>query len=123
MIKLQYLKNLSKGLLTTITVFIMLSLILTLLNYFNLLNHTVLTICKMIISLLSIGIGGFISGKKMVKNGWISGLINGLIITLFIFILSLIIKDFEFKNLIFFIIIIITSTFGSMLGINAKKTA
>ncbi len=123
MIKLQYLKNLSKGLLTTITVFIMLSLILTLLNYFNLLNHTVLTICKMIIPLLSIGIGGFISGKKMVKNGWISGLINGLIITLFIFILSLIIKDFEFKNLIFFIIIIITSTFGSMLGINAKKTA
>lgn len=101
----------------------MLSLILTLLNYFNLLNHTVLTICKMIIPLLSIGIGGFISGKKMVKNGWISGLINGLIITLFIFILSLIIKDFEFKNLIFFIIIIITSTFGSMLGINAKKTA
>lgn len=123
MIKLQYLKNLSKGLLTTITVFIILSLILTLLNYFNLLNHTVLTICKMIIPLLSIGIGGFISGKKMVKNGWISGLINGLIITLFIFILSLIIKDFEFKNLIFFIIIIITSTFGSMLGINAKKTA
>ncbi len=123
MIELQYLKNLSKGLLTTITVFIMLSLILTLLNYFNLLNHTVLTICKMIIPLLSIGIGGFISGKKMVKNGWISGLINGLIITLFIFILSLIIKDFEFKNLIFFIIIIITSTFGSMLGINAKKTA
>lgn len=120
---MQYLKNLSKGLLTTITVFIMLSLILTLLNYFNLLNHTVLTICKMIIPLLSIGIGGFISGKKMVKNGWISGLINGLIITLFIFILSLIIKDFEFKNLIFFIIIIITSTFGSMLGINAKKTA
>ncbi len=123
MIKLQYLKNLSKGLLTTIIVFIILSLILTLLNYFNLLNHTVLTICKMIIPLLSIGIGGFISGKKMVKNGWISGLINGLIITLFIFILSLIIKDFEFKNLIFFIIIIITSTFGSMLGINAKKTA
>lgn len=123
MIELQYLKNLSKGLLTTITVFIILSLILTLLNYFNLLNHTVLTICKMIIPLLSIGIGGFISGKKMVKNGWISGLINGLIITLFIFILSLIIKDFEFKNLIFFIIIIITSTFGSMLGINAKKTA
>lgn len=123
MIKLQYLKNLSKGLLTTIIIFIILSLILTLLNYFNLLNHTVLTICKMIIPLLSIGIGGFISGKKMVKNGWISGLINGLIITLFIFILSLIIKDFEFKNLIFFIIIIITSTFGSMLGINAKKTA
>ncbi len=123
MIELQYLKNLSKGLLTTIIIFIILSLILTLLNYFNLLNHTVLTICKMIIPLLSIGIGGFISGKKMVKNGWISGLINGLIITLFIFILSLIIKDFEFKNLIFFIIIIITSTFGSMLGINAKKTA
>ena len=123
MIELQYLKNLSKGLLTTIIIFIILSLILTLLNYFNLLNHTVLTICKMVIPLLSIVTGSFISGKKTIKNGWISGLINGLIITLFIFILSLIIKDFEFKNLIFFIIIIITSTFGSILGINAKKTA
>ena len=123
MIELQYLKNLSKGLLTTIIIFIILSLILTLLNYFNLLNNMVLTICKMVIPLLSIVTGSFISGKKTIKNGWISGLINGLIITLFIFILSLIIKDFEFKNLIFFIIIIITSTFGSMLGINAKKTA
>ena len=123
MIELQYLKILSKGLLTTIIIFIILSLILTLLNYFNLLNNMVLTICKMVIPLLSIVTGSFISGKKTIKNGWISGLINGLIITLFIFILSLIIKDFEFKNLIFFIIIIITSTFGSMLGINAKKTA
>ena len=123
MIELQYFKNLSKGLLTTIIIFIILSLILTLLNYFNLLNNMVLTICKMVIPLLSIVTGSFISGKKTIKNGWISGLINGLIITLFIFILSLIIKDFEFKNLIFFIIIIITSTFGSMLGINAKKTA
>lgn len=123
MIELQYLKNLSKGLLTTIIIFIILSLILTLLNYFNLLNHTVLTICKMIIPLLSVGLGGLTAGKSVTKNGWISGLLIGLFITFIIFILSLILQEFEFKNLIFFIILIITSTFGSMLGINTKKTA
>lgn len=120
---MQYLKNLSKGILTTIIIFILLSLILTLLDYLSLLNHTAITIGKMIIPLLSIGTGGLMSGKKVNKNGWISGLIIGLTITFIIFILSLIFKDFEIKNLIFFLILIITSTFGSMLGINTKKTA
>jgi putative membrane protein (TIGR04086 family) len=118
---MKYLKKISKSLLFTITIFVILSLIITLLNYFNIINYNLLAICKIIIPMLSLAIGGFIIGKNSLKNGWLEGLKFSLIIILIITIIIICIGEFTFKKLIYFILLIGSGILGSMIGINKQK--
>lgn len=97
--------------------------IITLFNYLNIIGPKVMGFFKIILVLLSLFIGGFINGKRSAKDGWLEGLkLSGL--TLLIFILfSLIFSVFKWnlKTIIFYLIIIGTTTFGSMIGINKKN--
>ena len=61
---MKYIKNLTKTLLYTIIFFIISSLILTIFNYFNIINYQILNIGKIIIPILSIGFSGLLMGKK-----------------------------------------------------------
>lgn len=115
---MKYLKKLSKALLYTFIFFTTLSLLLTLFNYFNLINYQTLNIGKIIIPILSLGLSGFLMGKKATKNGWLEGLKISLIIILILIIVTTIIGEFSPKRLTFFLILIIASVFGSILGIN-----
>lgn len=117
---MKYIINIGKSILSICLCFTLLSLILTSFNYFNILNNQVITIIKIIIPFSSMAIGGFLIGKLSEKNGWIQGLLLGISISIIIFILNLIFKDFEFKNFIYYIILIISSIFGSIIGINKK---
>ncbi len=96
--------------------------ILTILNYFNIVTTNFTNITKLIILIFSIFIGSFILGKKSLKKGYFEGIKYGTLFTILLIIINLLfIKDFKLTSIVYFLIIIISSTFGSMLGINKKR--
>lgn len=119
---MKYLKILLKNILYTFIFFAIFSLLLTALNYFNIINYQTLAIGKIIIPILSLGLSGLLMGKKATKNGWLEGLKISLIIVLLLISVTAIIGEFSPKKLTFFLILIIAGIFGSILGINTKNT-
>ncbi len=98
-----------------------LTLIVTILHYFNLLNETVLNVTKLLITIISIGVGGYIVGKACDKKGWLEGLkYAGIMIVIFALLTLMFKLGFTINTLIYYSIIIIASTIGSMIGINMK---
>ena len=106
-----------------IFIFIILSLLLTTtLYYFNIINNQTYKILKIIICLLSVFINSYILGKNTLKKGYLEGLKLSLIIIPILFIITIISKKtLKFRIILYYLIILITSIFGSMLGINKKK--
>lgn len=118
---MKYLKKLLKGFLFTIISFLILTFIFTTLNYFNIINTKVMEICKIIIPLFSLALGGYIMGKGSEKNGWLEGLKIGSIITFLILIGNLILgPKLILKDFIFYILLLMGSMLGGMFGINRK---
>jgi putative membrane protein (TIGR04086 family) len=120
---MNYLKKLGKALLTTFISLIIGIVIITLLNYFNIIGINITNISKIIILGLSIFIGSFSLGKMSIKKGYLEGLKFGLLITFILFLLNLMItKNIKIRLIILYIIINITSILGSMFGILKSKT-
>ena len=66
-------------------------------------------------------ISGFFLGKKSNKNGYLKGIIFGLITILLFFIISLIFKnEYKISTIIYYTILVVSSTVGSMFGIQNK---
>ncbi|MDD2203634.1 MAG: TIGR04086 family membrane protein [Bacilli bacterium] len=97
-------------------------LILTIFHYFNLLGDKVVDITKLLIVILSVGVGGYIVGNSALQHGWLEGLkFSGIIIVIF-FLLTLIFKlGLSYNTIIYYFIIMGASTIGSMIGINFKE--
>lgn len=111
------LKNLFKSLLYFIGMLLISTIILTIIDYFSLFNTSIL---KLIIPIIAIFISSFLAGKKTTRLGYLSGLKLGGLIILFFIILVLLLDKFNIKSLIYYLILLLTSTLGSMLG-NIKK--
>ena len=105
----------------TLSTIILLHLINTIIYYFNLLSPTTYNIIKIILLLLSFFINGFFLGRKTLKKGYLEGIKLSLPILIIFLLITLITKSFKLKVLLLYFIIIITSSFGSMLGISTKK--
>lgn len=115
-------KNIAFSIGYMIITILVLTLIITILNYFGIIGKNIVAILKIIIPSLALFIGGFKTGKKSVKKGWLEGLILSVI---FIFLLILfnylgLGNKIELRNLLYYLIMIISCIFGSMLGINKK---
>ena len=109
--------------LYSIAIILISTFIITLLNYFNIINSKTTNTIELIIIIISIFIGAFLIGKNSPKKGYLEGIKYAIIFILFILILNLLItKNFNFNLIIYYIIILISSIFGSMLGINFKKS-
>lgn len=120
---MNYLKKLSKALLTTFLSLLIGIIIITMLNYFNIIGINISNISKILIIVISIFLGGFTLGKLSIKKGYLEGLKYGFIITIIFFLLNLIItKNIKIRLIILYIIINITSILGSMFGILKNKT-
>lgn len=120
---MNYLKNLSISLAFIIIFILGLTFIGTLFNYIGLFNKTFIKIIKIIIPIISMFIGGFIFGKKQGKNGWLEGLKLSLI---FVIMLSLfnylgLNSNLTIKLIIYYIILIISTILGSIIGVNKFK--
>lgn len=111
-----YLKSL---LWFVIPLFIFL-LIINTLYYFDIVNNNLIKYLKIIIILISSFLGGLIRGYNSQNKGYINGLKLSFIIVIIFLIISLLLKSFNLTDIIYYIIIILTITFGSMVGINRK---
>ena len=109
------------SLLYFIIPFIVLLFISTLFYYFDIISNNGIKYLKLFITLISIFIGGFKIGKQSDKKGYQKGLILSSIIVFIFFIISLITKSFKINNLIYYIIILIIGSLGSMIGILKKN--
>ena len=120
---MNYLKNLGISILWIKCTIIVLSIIITFFNYFNIISDNIISIFKILIPIISLFIGGIQIGKRSKNKGWLEGLKLGLIFSMFLLIFNFLAfsNSFKLKYLLFYLIIIISSIFGSMIGINRKK--
>jgi len=116
---MKYLKMIIKNIGITLLIILVSILLITLLNYFGILKGSILSIFKILIVIIAMFIGGFLTGKNSNSKGWLEGLKFGLILSIMFIIFSLILKNnFEFKNLLYYLILTICSILGSMIGIS-----
>lgn len=106
--------------------FIFLGFILFLILFLSLLNtfgvsKSITNIISIVCSILLFIVIGYNSGKKCEKKGYIEGIKQGFILILILMVLGLITFTFSFKTILYYAILILSSTFGAMLGINQKK--
>ena len=120
---MNYLKKLGLSFIYIVGTILVLTFIITILNYFDILKDKTISLFKIVIPIISLLIGGFYIGKKSNKKGFIEGLKLGLIFSIFIVIFNFLAfsSSFKFKYLLFYLIIIMSSILGSMIGINTKK--
>lgn len=107
-----------------LSLILILTFILTLGHYFNLINQTILNIGKIIIPSLAVLCGGYRLGYNSVRRGWLVGLKLGIgLILIFLLIILIFQLSFVIKNILYYTIILITTMLGSMVGISRKPTA
>lgn len=115
-------KNILKSLGLFVLSLIIYLFIITTLAHFNLISYKIVSIFSFIFMCVSFMISGYILGKKSKKRGYLTGLFIGLINIFIILILSLITRSLpNIKSLLYFMILLLSSTLGGMFGINKKK--
>ena len=110
-----------KGLLYFLIPFFILLIISTLFYYFDILSNNIFKYFKIIVLLISCITSGIFIGKKSLNKGYLNGIIFSFIIIFIFFISSLFLDGFKISQIIYYLIIIITTTIGSMIGINKKN--
>lgn len=115
------LKNLGLSILYFFGFVLISSIVITLLNYFNVFSNSIISILKFLVPVVGIAISGFILGKNSIKKGYIEGLKLGTIIILLFFIINIAIDKFNVRSIIYYLILIFSSILSSMVGINKKK--
>lgn len=111
-----------KALIYSFGTLIVLTFIFNTLNYINLITGTLFKVIKVIIPIISYFIAGFIMGKNSSKKCYLNGLSIGAIIVFIFLMISLIFKcSIGIKTIIFYLIYLIASIVGSMIGIMSKK--
>ena len=120
---MKYLKNLGFSFLYIIASILIITFIITILNYFNIISDKVISIFKILIPVISLFIGGFYIGKRSTNKGYLEGLKLGLLFSIFLLIFNFLAlsNSFKLKYLLFYLIIIVSSILGSMIGININK--
>ncbi len=96
--------------------------IITLISYFNIFSTNTIKWFRLLFIITSFYIGGFYIGKKSSNKGYLEGLkISGITI-LILFIISCLgfNKGLNFKNIIYYLVIICSCVLGSITGINKR---
>ena len=117
------LLNYVKGFAYILVPFLLLTIFITLFYYFNLFSPAVVKYLKMIVPILSMLIGGIYIGRRSKEKGWLEGLKVGLIFLVFLFLFSYLgfQEEMHLRTWIYYLILLISSMLGSMIGINKRK--
>lgn len=120
---MDYFKNILFSFLYSFGFLIISVLILTFFNYFDIVDGGFFTFLLIFISCFSVFLGSFMLGKKGNNKGWLEGIKFGIIYIFFIFLLNIFVFNFKFsfKYIVFLLILLVSSIFGGMVGINLKK--
>jgi len=116
---INYLKNVGyiiAGILIT-------TIMITLLNYFGILSGITLKITLITTIILALFIGGYLTGKKANKKGYLEGIKFGLIMIVLILLLNILLfkNEFTLLNILYYLSLLISSTIGSIIGIQRKN--
>ena len=86
-------------------------------------NFNTTSILFIILMIIIFLIMGYQFGKKANKKGYIEGLKIGLCLILVLIFINLIFynSNFSLERIIYYIVLILSSIMGSMLGINKKE--
>lgn len=100
------------------------TIIITILNYFNILNGTILNVFRIITIILSLFIGGYLTGLKANKKGYLEGIKFGSIMIIIVLLLNLLVfnNKFTLMNILYYLLLLFCSTLGSMIGIMRKSS-
>lgn len=98
--------------------------LLTFFNYFNIISDKVMSVLKMILTIGTFVFGGFYLSRKSNKRGFLEGIKIGSIITVFILLVTLLglNSSFEWRNLIYYLILIISSMTGGIIAKQGKSS-
>ena len=120
---MNYLKKISISLACILGFIFIATFILTFFNYINIINFKIMTILKLILPIMALFLGGFVIGRRSNQKGWLEGLKLGLIFVVILVLFNYLglNNKFELKNLLYYLILITTTIFGSIIGINIKK--
>lgn len=121
---MKYLKNILTCFGIVIASIMVLSFIMTIFSFFNILNDSVTSFFKILIPIISLLMSGIVMGRNSTKKGWLEGLKLGLLVSLLIMLFNMLglRNSFKISNLLFYTILTFSSVVGSMIGIVAKKT-
>lgn len=98
---------------------LILTIILSIINYFMVIPTKII---KLIIPIISILVSTIILGKNTKEKAYIEGLKFSSLYILISIIISLITKNpFNFKLIICYLLLLLTGIIGSMIGINTSK--
>ena len=117
---MNYLKKFVKAITYVISISLVVTILVTVLSYFNIFNDGIIKFLKLLTPIISIFIGGFIMGRGTNKKGYIEGIKLALVIDFIFILISILLNNFKVESLIFYIILFITSIFGSIIGIQKK---
>ena len=116
------IKNYGYSILIVFGSILLINLITTILNYFNLVSSNTISIINFVMMIISIFVSSYILGTKSKEKGYLEGLKFGGIVVLLFILLVLLFDRFVVKSLIYYSILILTSILGSMVGINRKSS-
>lgn len=120
---MNFIKNIGVSFIYSIVSLLVFTFILTFLNYINVISGGFFVFLLIFNMVFSIFLGSFMVSKKCNSNGWFEGLKFGCVFLLFVSLLDYFGFSFSFnlKFLMFSIIILVSSIFGGMVGINFRK--
>ena len=118
-----FLKRIGKSLGISLILLLGLTLLVTIFNYIGLIGTKIVNAFSYITPFISLFIGGVILGKESINKGWLEGIKYGIICTIIFMIFNYLAFDslFNLSNIILYIITLIASILGGMIGINLKK--
>ena len=120
---MNYIKRIIKPLSRIFIYIIIYMFILTLLNYFNIISYHTLNILKYIFLFILLIYYSYKIGLGSNSKGYLEGIkFSSIIITILIILNIIFIRNFNFKSIIYYLLILVITTSSSILGINKNKS-
>lgn len=106
-----------------ISLILIFSFFINLLNYFNILSENSYKIFLVLLVSISMFISAFILGKNTQEKGYLEGIKLGIILIILMITISYLSTDIlpSIKSIIYYLILLLSSIIGSTFGINKKK--
>ena len=114
------MKKISKYLIL-FAIYLIAILLLSIIYLNTNISYNIISSILIIIYLIMFGSISFLIARKSHKKGIIIGLISGSISVIILFLLSLIFNKFNIRILIYYMLIILSMIFGSIISKNIKK--
>ena len=118
---MSYCKKIGLRFLLAIIEILLVLFLLSTLYYYDKISSTLFRSLKIFFFLGILLINSYRLGKESLKKGYLVGLKFGSFFVILSFLLTLFLKSFQLKNILYYFLILSSSILGSMIGISQKK--